>query len=124
MDARSGQARRKVTSTKNRSEFNPAWSPNGRRIAFASVDSQTFLNDIYSVNARGGGGRLLTDPLGSFGGDEPAWSPNGKKIVYRLFSGSGWLGLGLMKANGDPLSLGLPPTQSSFADQNPDWQAR
>ena len=60
----------------------PAWSPDGRFLAFASNrdDSETF--EIYSVPAAGGRVRQLTP--GDDGADEsgPDWSPDGRSIVY------------------------------------------
>ena len=118
MSARSGRIIRLLTRTEGRDEFNPTWSPSGKKVAFAAVED--FDSQMFKVNARGGGETPLTDPSSTFGGDEPAWSPNGKRIVYRLFSELGWLGLDLIRANG----RGLPWGYRAFGDvdQNPDWQ--
>jgi Tol biopolymer transport system component len=56
----------------------PAWSPDGRRIAYDSG------REIYVMNADGTQNRRLTRTAGSrsnYSGD-PRWSPDGKKIVY------------------------------------------
>jgi Tol biopolymer transport system component len=67
---------------------NPAWSPDGRRIAFMS--NRDGNDDIFVVNADGSGLRNLTPGRGddrkrtwwgSF--DGPMWSPDGRKIVFR-----------------------------------------
>ena len=62
----------------------PAWSPDGRRIAYEynqDRDGKPARNsDIYVMNANGSFPRRLTTTVG-FDGD-PAWSPDGKKIVF------------------------------------------
>jgi Tol biopolymer transport system component len=53
---------------------NPAWSPDGTRIAY------TKNGDIFVINADGSGQTKLTDhPAGDW---EPRWSPDGNKIVF------------------------------------------
>jgi len=53
----------------------PAWSPNGKRLAFSRGDQ------IYSASRAGGGLEQLTHgPLSSF---SPSWSPNGRRIAYQ-----------------------------------------
>jgi TolB protein len=60
-------------------EVEPAWSPDGTRIAFASRRGGNF--DIYVTGADGTGTRRVT----SAGVDEasPTWSPDGSRIAYQ-----------------------------------------
>jgi dipeptidyl aminopeptidase/acylaminoacyl peptidase len=65
----------------------PAWSPDGKRIAFASArhrdwDIDLGANDIYVVGANGGRPRKLTATNGSCGA--PSWSPDGRRIAYNF----------------------------------------
>jgi TolB protein len=58
---------------------NPAWSPDGRRIAFTS--SRDGNEDIYVVDVDDGG---LVNLTRSRGTDRvPAWSPDGRLIAFR-----------------------------------------
>jgi Tol biopolymer transport system component len=56
----------------------PALSPDGSRIAFASDRGGN--SDIYIVDARGGNALRITDSPGQE--TEPAWFPDGSAIVY------------------------------------------
>ena len=71
-----GSGQRKLTRNPAR-DGGPAWSPDGRRIAFASERNGTF--EIYVMNADGSGQRSLTGASPAFG---PEWSPDGRKIVF------------------------------------------
>jgi TolB protein len=66
----------------------PAWSPDGRRLAFVRVRGGR--SDIYVVNRDGSGLRRLAHAItfrpmpGSSSGfaANPAWSPDGQKIAF------------------------------------------
>lgn len=61
-----------------RSDFEPAWSPDGKRIAFASNRSGNL--DIYTFNLEDGSLVQLTDS--GYSDRAPAWSPSGNLIAY------------------------------------------
>jgi TolB protein len=61
-------------------EFDPSWSPDGKRIAFRSERSGE--SEIWIMNADGTGQRRLTDGLA------PAWSPDGSLIALAGPKGS------------------------------------
>lgn len=69
----------------------PAWSPDGRRIAFTSArhrdwDIDLGANDVYVVDRAGGGPRRVTRTEGGYG--LPSWSPDGKRIAHLFTPGT------------------------------------
>ena len=71
----------------------PAWSPDGSKIAFASSRDGSHM-DIWVMNADGGSPVNLT-PLpdsteSGEAGVEPAWSPDGTRIAYS-YQGDVWV---------------------------------
>jgi TolB protein len=66
--------------------FNPAWSPDGQRIAFAKADMQNAMAvDVYLMNADGSAIERVTSGLPFH---SPAWSPDGKALAL---AGDWWL---------------------------------
>jgi TolB protein len=57
----------------------PAWSPDGRSIAFAGTGDDDNV-DVYIVRADGHGKRRLTRHPAAEG--NPAWSPDGRQIAF------------------------------------------
>jgi dipeptidyl aminopeptidase/acylaminoacyl peptidase len=99
----SGHADKTLTSG-----LQPAWSPNGRRIAFTGgVNGQS---EIYSMKADGTDRRRLTHTQGPEA--DPSYSPNGRRIVFESE-----LGIETMRSDGSDRSvlvrgLGGKPTYS------------
>jgi len=58
----------------------PAWSPNGRQIAFARWTDDGNWDNIYVMNADGSDIKQLTSDPESDG--NPTWSPDGKQIAF------------------------------------------
>jgi hypothetical protein len=84
MDA-DGSDQRRLTSSPGE-DIDPVWSPDGRRVAFASARQQPpstpddpYRWDIWVIDADGSNPRRVT-----FDGhaSEPAWSPDGQSIAY------------------------------------------
>jgi Tol biopolymer transport system component len=97
----------------------PAWSPDGRRIAYEYNPSPTGQHshdsDIYVMNANGSFPQRLTRVVG-FDGD-PAWSPDGRRIVFES-TRSGNSDIWVMNADGtNPRQL----TRSPAFDGDPAW---
>jgi len=59
-------------------DFQPAWSPDGTRIAFSSTRSGA--PNLYVMDAGGGRVRRLTDAQAWE--SAPAWSPDGRRIAF------------------------------------------
>ena len=72
-----GSGRRKLTHNA-RYNAEPAWSPDGRKIAFRSTRNGN--RDIYVMNADGSGKRNLTRNPANDG--NPSWSPDGRRIAF------------------------------------------
>jgi Tol biopolymer transport system component/tRNA A-37 threonylcarbamoyl transferase component Bud32 len=86
---------KEVNVTNNESEnFQPAFSPDGRTIAFVStrssrtrmvkvgqrsgsLEGRTYGGDVWIVPALGGQARRLASD-----GNDPAWHPSGRKVAY------------------------------------------
>lgn len=56
----------------------PAWSPDGKRIAF--VSNRDGVSRVYAMDAGGAGTRRLTDTAKA--DTHPSWSPDGRWIVF------------------------------------------
>jgi Tol biopolymer transport system component len=94
-----GSRLQNLTTRNPKPEGSPAWSPDGRKIAFRRVVGIVRCgtggcgpaeSDIFVVNADGSGPRNLTrTPTVDL--DSPTWSPDGQKIVFqRRAKGENW----------------------------------
>ncbi len=65
-------------------QLDPAWSPDGKLIAFAEVtDYDQRLAEVYVISADGSGRRSLAGKMGGLAGC-PSWSPDGKRLVFSV----------------------------------------
>jgi Tol biopolymer transport system component len=108
-----GAHRQPLTAGHRYSSYDPAYSPNGKHIAFVRASTSP---DIWTMNADGTHKRALTRTTGGIEVD-PAWSPDGKQIAFAVEGPTPEQGIWLMQADGKgsrmPLTHGL--------DTRPAW---
>ena len=90
-------------------EFDPIWSPDGRRLAFGGCDA---ICDVIVTNADGSGERVLVHD-----GFPSAWSPDGKRIVFNS-SRDGDGEVFIMNADGSGVTQ---VTHNDFGDFATAW---
>src|SRR5207245_3981781 len=85
---------RRLTSTKG-SESGPAWSSDGRKLAFSARREDDEASQIYVMDVAGGGEarRVTSSPLAA---RSPLWSPDGQSLLYQ---GSSYPGAADAEAN-------------------------
>lgn len=84
ISALDGSRLRKISPPSSTASANhdvaPAWSPDGRLIAYASIVSKSETSDIWVVQANGAYPLKLT-ANGAYN-SSPVWSPDGRKIAF------------------------------------------
>lgn len=104
----------RLTSTAG-ADINPAWSPDGRRIVFAS--DRDGNREIYVMNADGSNPARLTDHGAA--DYRPAYSPDGKRIAF-VSERDGNAEIYLMNADGtNPSRL----TNNTASNTEPAWSS-
>ena len=89
--------------------MSPAWSPDGRWIAFAMA------GDIWRIPAAGGTAEQLT--RGPWYHFEPSWSPDGSRIVMTVETGEG-LDIALLEVDRGAVTLLV---EGGGVDVQPAW---
>lgn len=101
-----GSAQRNLTQDGNDDDNEPAFSPDGSRIAYSHYDLNVY--DIWIINADGTGRRNLTnDAPWNF---EPAWSPDGTRLAFRGMGGGGLEVMNLDGRGRTQLGTGVAPS--------------
>jgi Tol biopolymer transport system component len=114
-DAGPSTAPTRLTAT-SAHEADPVWSPDSRRIAFASDRDGTWR--IYLMDADGTDVTVL--PTGSGNALDPAWSPDGGRIAF-VSTRSGNFDIWVVNLNGSGLKR---LTTDSKLDLAPSWSSQ
>ncbi|WP_201590863.1 PD40 domain-containing protein [Psychrobacter fozii] len=118
MDA-DGENARTLAEVKG-SIFSPAWSPDGKRIAYSVQRDQSY-QVIYVQNVDGGGATALTPFSGS--NLSPSFSPDGSKILFSSsFEGSADI-YEISASGGQPKRLTSWPSSEVQPSYAPDGQS-
>jgi Tol biopolymer transport system component/serine/threonine protein kinase len=99
------------------SDFEPAWSPDGTRIAFTSVRGG--FRQIYSVDVASLEVTLLTNTTSAIESSQPSWSPDGTKITY-MVKRVGAFQIWSMNENGQE-AVQLTHSGQDVWDYLPNW---
>src|SRR5437667_6655635 len=117
----SGQTRLTVNTASDRlAPLNPAWSPDGTKIAFSTNRDGNY--EIYTMNADGSGPTRLTSNAADDA--SPTWSHDGTKIAFVRYLGGGNYEIYVLDADLCHECTGTGPTnlsQSASADLEPAW---
>jgi Tol biopolymer transport system component len=85
MDLPSGKPHRLTPDSFSLGEFSPAWSSDGKTIAFTSWDDEKH-GQLWTVAAAGGEPKQMTRDAGEY--LNPTWSPDGAALAYSRGSGA------------------------------------
>lgn len=113
------------------SNFNnksPRWSPDGKTIAYSSIDTQTGTRQVFFMNEDGSSPRKITNA--KFSAEQPDWFPDGQKIAYLGFDQTEYegttiniKGIFVKDINGGSPKLVTPPTIYPYnSSVTPDGQ--
>jgi Tol biopolymer transport system component len=108
MDA-DGANQRNLVNDPDFSDWGPAWSPDGRLIAYDS--NRTVGLAVWFMDADGSDRHIVTDGHGEY----PTWSPDGKRIAY---AGGSYYDIRVADADG---SNDRALTSTAAYDMGPAW---
>ena len=110
---------RQLTSETTRN-VEPAWSPDGERIAFASARDDPDNLQLYQMNTDGSDQRSIFSDTQPYDNGSPRWSPDGQRIVYQS-NREVQFDIYTVKADGtDERRLTDHPRNDSMPDWSPD----
>jgi TolB protein len=92
-----------LTNDPSSSDLEPAWSPDGTRIAYSGPlhNRESVGMDLWIMNADGSGQRELVHENNNYSdGAYPAWSPDGTTIAFTANNGSGYYHVWSVPASG------------------------
>jgi Tol biopolymer transport system component len=98
-------------------DHTPAWSPDGRKIAWESDAPSTYIGEIFVMNADGSD-QVNISNTPSFEDREPAWSPDGSRIAFISYRNGAGYEVFVMDADGSDL---VQLTNNNLEDRRPTW---
>jgi TolB protein len=96
--------------------ISPAWSPNGRELAYVSFERQKAV--VFVHNVASGERRAIADFRGS--NSAPAWAPDGERLAVTLSREGGSQLYSIGKNGGDPRRLASSPAIDTEAEYSAD----
>jgi TolB protein len=104
----------------------PAWSPDGKKIAFSRFNASNTNEDIWTMNADGTGqtlvawGGTLTNPPSDLA--QPTWSPDGSEIAFTAELGFSHTNRDIYRTSATNLGQPFSPVTTTAADEvDPAW---
>src|ERR1700745_2073431 len=91
----------KISTTGERTDFHPAWSPDSKVLAFFSSAGERDQRQLWMVNADGSHPKRITNLNGY--ATRPRWSHNGKQIAFLYIERAGGGG----PSQGEPTTTGV-----------------
>jgi Tol biopolymer transport system component len=114
-----GSGVRQITFDQFPGAADPAWSPDGTRIAVERFDIPAGRDGIYTMNADGSHPVQVTQNDARLGeNSEPQWSPDGTKLVFQIVSDT--KGSAIFTANLDGTGE-RRLTPYGLDAEHPDW---
>jgi Domain of unknown function DUF11/von Willebrand factor type A domain/WD40-like Beta Propeller Repeat len=119
-DAR-GQNREDATNLPGVDETDPAYSPDGTRLAYTQYDPEA-PSYVVVAGSDGSDPRRLTAPDPNFAQRDPAWSPDGTMIALTRDAGEGPASVQIVRV-ADGLIVGEVPIPAHLiaSDRQPAW---
>jgi Tol biopolymer transport system component len=122
-----GGAERDLTNDPTTYDVDPAWSPDGTRIAYSGAGHPhgSVGGDLWVMNADGSGAVALEHESNGYSdGAYPAWSPDGTTIAFTANDGTGFYHVWSVAAGGGENAelVANRVAGGNPLDQEVDWQ--
>jgi hypothetical protein len=105
-----------ITSLNKGLTYDPAWSPDGSKIAY--VSTQTGMTEIFVYDLGTRKSRQLTFSSGVVYNQRPTWSPDGRMIAFKSNRDTGHFQIWVMNADGSDMHN---ISNSPYNDIDPVW---